>query len=219
MVILRMGNPDNPIRLDHKIIVDLIPDGSSVLDLGCGNGELLDVLLREKNVIGSGIEIDEQAVYQCVEKGLSVFHGDIDSGIADYNDKSFDYVILNQTLQQVKHLEIVFNDSLRVGRNVIVGLPNFAHLDSRTQLFFGGKAPVTPSLPYQWYSTPNLHFCSISDFLSYCAAHKITVQRTIYLGKKRRLSFLPDLFAQMAIFLISKQSNSESKDDKNSAIK
>jgi methionine biosynthesis protein MetW len=204
MVILRLGNPHNPIRLDHRIIADLVPPGSSVLDLGCGNGDLLDVLLREKNVVASGIEIDELAVYQCVEKGLSVFHGDIDSGIADYNDKAFDFVILNQTLQQVKHLENVLSDALRVGKKVIVGLPNFAHVDSRLQLFFGGKAPVTPSLPHQWYSTPNLHFCSISDFLNYCTAHQITVEQAIYLGKKKRVSFLPNIFARTAIFLISK---------------
>jgi methionine biosynthesis protein MetW len=199
-----MENQSKPeIRLDHKVIVDMIADGSSVLDLGCGNGDLLDILITERKVAASGIEIDEQAVYQCVEKGLSVSQGDIDSGIAEYNDKSFDYVLLNQTLQQVKHLEVAFHDALRVGRKVIVGLPNFAHLDSRLQIFFGGKAPVTPSLPYQWYSTPNLHFCSISDFQSYCVAHGITVQRTVYLGKRKRIRFWPNLFAQTGIFLIS----------------
>jgi methionine biosynthesis protein MetW len=199
-----MENQSKPeIRLDHKVIVDMIADGSSVLDLGCGNGDLLEILITERNVAASGIEIDEQAVYQCVEKGLSVSQGDIDSGIAEYNDKSFDYVLLNQTLQQVKHLEVVFHDALRVGRKVIVGLPNFAHLDSRRQLFFGGKAPVTPSLPYQWYSTPNLHFCSISDFQSYCVARGITVQRTVYLGKRKRITFWPNLLAHMGIFLIS----------------
>jgi methionine biosynthesis protein MetW len=198
-----MVNPSKMgIRIDHKIILDLIAEGSSVLDLGCGNGELLDILTREKGVTCSGIEIDDRSVYKCVEMGLSVFHGDIDSGIAEYNDKSFDYVILNQTLQQVKHLETVFNDSLRVGKKVIVGLPNFAHIDSRAQLFFGGKAPVTPSLPYQWYSTPNLHFCSISDFLRYCSDNKIVIERRVYLDGKRRVLFYPNLFAQKAIFII-----------------
>jgi methionine biosynthesis protein MetW len=200
-----MVNPNKgEIRIDHKIIADLVVEGSSVLDLGCGDGELLDILSREKTIIGSGIEIDDQAVYKCVEKGLSVSHGDIDSGIAEYNDKSFDYVVLNQTLQQVKHLETVFSDSLRVGKKVIVGLPNFAHVNSRVQIFFGGKAPVTPSLPYQWYSTPNLHFCSISDFLSYCGANKIVIERIVYLDGKKKVLFYPNLFAQMAIFVIKK---------------
>jgi methionine biosynthesis protein MetW len=192
------------LRLDHKVIVDLVPEGSSVLDLGCGDGELLEILIRKKKAIGSGIEIDDQAVYKCVEKGLSVFHGDIDSGIAEYNDKSFDYVILNQTLQQVNHLEMAFVDALRVGRKVIVGLPNFAYIDSRAQIFLGGKAPVTPSLPYQWYSTPNLHFCSISDFLDYCVVNHIVIEGDIYLGKNGRVLFWPNLFAQTAIFVISK---------------
>jgi methionine biosynthesis protein MetW len=205
MVVTEMVNQSKQeVRLDHKVIVDLIAEGSSVLDLGCGNGELLEILTREKKAIGSGIEIDDQAVYKCVERGLSVFHGDIDSGIAEYNDKSFDYVILNQTLQQVKHLETVFNDSLRVGKRVIIGSPNFAHLDSRSQLFFGGKAPVTPSLPFQWYSTPNLHFFSISDFLHYCGVNHIIVEKKTYLGKKGRVLFWPNLFAQTAIFVISK---------------
>jgi methionine biosynthesis protein MetW len=200
-----MVNPNkDEIRIDHKIIAGLVVEGSSVLDLGCGNGELLGKLTTEKAVTCSGIEINDQAVYRCVERGLSVFHGDIDTGIAEYNDKSFDYVVLNQTLQQVKHLETVFNDSLRVGKKVIVGLPNFAHVNSRVQIFFGGKAPVTPSLPFQWYSTPNLHFCSISDFLSYCSGNKIVIERRIYLDGKRRVLFYPNLFAQTAIFVIKK---------------
>jgi methionine biosynthesis protein MetW len=199
-----MKNRVSNIRTDHRVIVDLVAANSLVLDLGCGSGELLDILGKEKNVTASGIEINDQAVYQCVEKGLSVFHGDIDSGIAEYNDKSFDYVILNQTLQQVIHLETALQDALRVGRKVIVGLPNFAHINSRYQLFCGGRAPVTPSLPYEWYSTPNLHFCSISDFLNYCTEHKITVQQAIYLDKGRKVILWPNLFAQVAILLISK---------------
>jgi methionine biosynthesis protein MetW len=201
---MQMKNRVTNIRPDHRVIVDLVAANSSLLDLGCGSGELLDILGKEKNVTASGIEINDQAVYQCVEKGLSVFHGDIDSGIAEYNDKSFDYVILNQTLQQVMHLETALQDALRVGRKVIVGLPNFAHINSRCQLFWGGRAPVTPSLPYEWYSTPNLHFCSISDFLNYSAVHKITVHQAIYLDNKRTVIFWPNLFAQVAILLISK---------------
>jgi methionine biosynthesis protein MetW len=197
-------NNIHEIRTDHKVIIDLVARGSTILDLGCGNGELLDLLTREKKVTGSGIEIDDQAVYKCVEKGLSVFHGDIDSGIVDYNDKSFDYVILNQTLQQVTHLEAAFNNSLRVGKKVIVGLPNFAHIDSRVQIFFGGKAPVTPSLPYQWYSTPNLHFCSISDFLDYCSKNNIRIEKEVYLDRVRRVRFYPNIFAQIAIFAVTK---------------
>jgi methionine biosynthesis protein MetW len=191
-------------RLDHRIIAELITPGATVLDLGCGAGELLYMLVKDKGARGQGIEIDEQAIYVCVERGLNVFHGDIDSGLSEYPDRSFDYVILNQSLQQIRHLEQVVDDSLRVGKKVIVGFPNFAHYSARLQLFFRGRTPVTPSLPYQWYETPNLHFLSISDFLDFCRDKSITVEHCEYIGDKGRLSLLPNVFAQIGIFVISK---------------
>lgn len=191
-------------RLDHKVILNLIPEGSTVLDLGCGNGDLLQLLTSEKRVVGRGIEIDEQAIYRCVEKGVSVFHGDIDSGVADYPDKSFDFVILNQTLQQVKHLEAVLVDALRIGKKTIVGFPNFAHIKSRFQIFFGGRTPVTSSLPYMWYSTPNLHFFSISDFVHYCKVNNIGIEDKYYIWGKAQVNLFPNLFADTAIYLLSR---------------
>src|SRR4030042_710138 len=136
------------LPLEYEAILKWIRQGSSVLDLGCGNGELLDLLVREKSVRAQGIEISEQAIYQCVAKGLSVFHEDIDHGLSDYADHSFDYVILNQSFQQVKSADLVLKEALRVGREVIVGFPNFAHYQARLQIFFRGKTPVTPSQPY-----------------------------------------------------------------------
>jgi methionine biosynthesis protein MetW len=198
-----MNTKSNSIRLDHQLINKIIPQGSSVLDLGCGEGDLLSMLVKDKKVKAQCIDIDEQAIYKCVEKGLSVFHGDIDSGLADYPDKSFDYVILNQSLQQVKHLESVLIDALRVGRKVIVGFPNFVHYKARFQLFFNGKTPVTPSLPYEWYDTPNLHFLSISDFFEYCHKRNINIEKTYFINKKRIIKIYPNLFAQIGIFLIS----------------
>ncbi|MGA2028270.1 MAG: methionine biosynthesis protein MetW, partial [Syntrophobacteraceae bacterium] len=174
-------------RLDHRIISELIVPGASVLDLGCGAGELLYMLIKDRAAHGQGIEIDEQAIYACVARGLNVFHGDIDSGLFDYPDRSFDYVILNQCLQQVLHVETVLADSLRVGKKVIVGFPNFAHYGARLQLFFRGRAPVTASLPYQWYETPNLHFLSISDFFIFCRDKGITIERCEYIGNRGRL--------------------------------
>jgi methionine biosynthesis protein MetW len=197
----------NHILPDHRAILELIGNRSSVLDLGCGTGELLYILIKEKNVRGQGIEIDEQAIYKCVAKGLNVFHGDIDTGLAEYNDKSFDYVILNQSLQQIRHVEGVLQDALRVGKHVIVGFPNFANCKSRFQIFFGGKTPVTGALPYQWYETPNLHFLSISDFISYCRLKEIKIEKSIYLNEKRRVVLLPNLFAQTGVFLISDNRN------------
>jgi methionine biosynthesis protein MetW len=192
------------IRSDHRIILGLVQQHSKVLDLGCGTGELLYILIREKNVRGQGIEIDEKAIYKCVAKGLTVSHGDIDSGLAEYKDKSFDYVILNQSLQQIRRVDAVLQDALRVGKKVIVGFPNFAYFKSRLQIFFSGKTPVTGALPYQWYETPNLHFLSISDFINYCRLRKINIEQEIYLAENKSIRFYPNLFAQAGIFLVSK---------------
>lgn len=189
--------------LEHRAILKWARQGSSVLDLGCGDGELLTLLVREKRVRAQGIEVDEQAIYQCVAKGLSVFHEDIDNGLSDYRDQSFDYVILNQSFQQVKNPDMVLKEALRVGREVIVGFPNFAHYLARLQIFFKGKTPVTPSLPYEWHDTPNLHFLSISDFIEYCRRRGIKIVNSVFIGKNRIIKVFPNLFALTGIFLIS----------------
>ena len=192
------------VRLDHKIIYGIVKPGSGVLDLGCGTGELLSLLAKEKDAKVQGIELSEEAIYKCVEKGLSVFHGDIDTGLAEYPDKSFDYVILNQSMQEVRKVDFVIEEALRVGKNVIVGFPNFAYWRARLRLFLKGKTPVTYSLPYRWYNTPNLHFLSISDFKEFCSEKKITISEAYYLGRKRVTKILPNLLALNAIFIITK---------------
>ena len=191
------------VKLDHKIILGLIQPGSSVLDLGCGDGELLSILARERKSMVRGIEIDEQAIYKCVARGLSVLQGDIDSDLPDYGDKSFDYVILNQSFQQVKQPDMVLKEALRVGKEVIVGFPNFAHYSARFQITFRGKTPITPSLPYEWYNTPNLHFLSISDFIEYCHKRDIKVKKSVFIGVNRKVKIFPNLFALVGIFLIA----------------
>ena len=191
-------------RLDHGLIVQLIEPGTSVLDLGCGNGDLLAMLVQSKQVRAVGIEIDEQAIYACVAKNISVFHGDIEIGLAEYGDDSFDYVILHESLQQVKRPGDMLKEALRVGKKVVVGFPNFAHYDCRWQIFFKGKTPVTPALPYHWYDTPNLHFMSVSDFFDYCRQEKILIEKTAYLSGDKVVRMLPNLLALTAIFLIHK---------------
>jgi methionine biosynthesis protein MetW len=195
--------PPETVPLEYRVILNWIHQGSSVLDLGCGDGALLSLLVREKNAKAQGIEIDDKAIYQCVAKGLSVFHDDIDRGLSDYSDQSFDYVMLNQSFQEVKQPDIVLQEALRVGRKVIVGFPNFAYYKARFQIFFQGKTPVTPSLPYEWHDTPNLHFLSISDFITYCHRRDVRIEDSAFIGGKGIIKIFPNLFAFLAIFLIS----------------
>ena len=153
--------------------------------------------------------MDEQAIYKCVAKGLSVFHGDIDSGLAEYEDNSFDYVIINQTFQQVKKPDVVLSEALRVGGEVIVGFPNFAHYKARYHLAIRGIAPITRSLPYQWYDTPNIHFLSIADFIYYCRKRDIKILKSFYLGENQPVKLFPNLVALLGIFLISKKKDNK----------
>ncbi len=192
------------MRLDHKYILKMIEPKSHVLDLGCGDGELLSLLMKEKQCRAAGIEIEEKEIYKCVERGVSVSQGDIDSGLADYADKSFDYVILNESLQEVMSPEKVIAEALRVGKKAIVGIPNFCNLNARLQIFFLGQVPVTKGLPYTWYNTPNLRFLSIKDFRHFCADRSITIERECGLNGKGEIAFAHNLLSDIAIFLISK---------------
>ena len=192
-------------NLEYRIIFYWIEQSSSVLDLGCGDGDLISLLVQEKHVRAQGIEIDEQAIYECVARGLSVFQQDIDTGLAEYVDKSFDYVILSQSLQQVKKPDFVLKEALRVGKQTIVSFPNFVYYPARFQIFFKGRVPVTPSLPHEWYETPNLHFLSISDFIEYCTQRKITIKDLVFIRKNKRLRVFPNFFAEIGVFLISNE--------------
>jgi len=197
-------------RPEFCIIFELIHEGASVLDLGCGDGDLLALLQEKKHLVrAQGIEIDEKAIYRCVAKGISVVHGDIDSGLPEYGTGSFNYVILNQTFQQVKKPDTVIQEALRVGEKVIVSFPNFAHYSARYQLAIKGRAPITRSLPYEWYNTPNVHFLSIADFVTYCRKKEIGIEQAFYLGNRGRIRLLPNLRALLGIFLISSDISSK----------
>jgi methionine biosynthesis protein MetW len=195
-------------RIDHDIILDLVPRGAKVLDLGCGDGSLLEKLVRKKEVRGSGIEISDEGIRSCIEKGLAVLQGDIDEGLRDYPDRSFDYIILNQTLQAVKKPDVVLGEMLRVGEKGVVGFPNFAYWKMRMYLLLHGRMPKTEFLPYDWYNTPNIHFCSIEDFDACCVRFGLRVERRIYLSNDRGGRVLrgvrPNLFAESAVYLLAK---------------
>ena len=198
-------------RIDHSMILGLVPAGKKVLDLGCGDDSLLEKLVRQKGVIGRGIEISEEGVRSCIAKGLTVLQGDIDQGLRDYPDGSFDFVILNQTLQAAKKPDVVLSEMLRVGKKGIVGFPNFAYWKLRLYLLWHGRMPKTEFLPFEWYDTPNIHFCAISDFTDYCARQGMTIERKVYLstdqGGRVLKGVRPNLFAETAVFLLSRDAS------------
>ena len=191
-------------RQDYNCILDMVTPHSHVLDLGCGDGELLSLLIAKKNCRATGIEIDEKSIYKCVERGVTVSHGDIDSGLNDYSDKRFDYVILNESLQEILSPEKVILEALRVGKKVIIGIPNFCNLSARMQIFFKGRVPVTKGLPYKWYNTPNLRFLSIKDFRDFCHERNITINQERSIGADGEVTIFRNLFAHIALFQISK---------------
>ena len=158
-------------RVDLLVVADMVAPGARVLDVGCGDGELLR-LLESRGVDGRGIELSREGVNECVAKGLAVVQGDADTDLEDYPDDGFDYVILSQTLQATRRPRVVLEHMLRIGRHAIVSFPNFGHWRIRLQLFFGGHMPHTDNLPYAWYETPNIHFCSIKDFRELCHARR-----------------------------------------------
>ncbi len=190
------------VSFDHKLILDIIQEKSKVLDLGCGNGELLRLLMDQKKVKGVGIENDEGMVYACVKKGVTVEHFDIDEGLPDFPDDFFDYVILNFTLQETKKPKKVIGEALRVGKKVIVSFPNFAYYPVRFYIGLLGKTPQTKALPYRWDETPNLHYFTIKDFIEFCARERIKIVSFVGFTNDRKVRFLPNLMAEQAMFIL-----------------
>jgi len=193
-------------RPDLKIIADLIDDGSTVLDLGCGSGELLKKLVDEKNVRGHGVEISDDYVLQCVAKGVPVIHSNLDQGLDDFPDSSFDYVILSQTIQQVHRPDATLKEMLRVGKIGIVGLLNFGYWRVRRYLVFRGEMPKSKTLPYEWFDTPNIHLSTINDFRRLCLDSGFRIVEQVNVTNRKRGQLLPNLlpnsFAELAVFVI-----------------
>jgi len=194
------------LHVNYEIIVQMIENGAKVLDLGCGNGELLKLLKDKKNVKGRGVEINEENIIKCVEKGLSVFQGDIDEGLKDYQDKSFDYVILNSTLQCTHKPDYVIQEMLRVGKKAVISFPNFAYWRVRTYLCCGGRMPKSKMLPFEWYNTPHIHLLTVNDFKDFCKQRNIEILQAVYMNKATVKNdvfhnFMPNFFAEEAIFI------------------
>jgi methionine biosynthesis protein MetW len=207
---IRLHENGAAVRLtpEHKLIISLIEEGTRVMDLGCGEGDLLLALKVLKKVRAEGIELSDTCIQACVAKGLlSVHHGDLDEGLADYPDKSVDYVISTNTIQVLHRPMVLIREMARVGKRCIVSFPNFAHWPARLQLLLKGRMPKTRKLPYEWYETLNIHLTTIADFRGFCRKAGLKVLREIPLrtsapGECTEVRFLPNLRADTAIFIL-----------------
>ncbi len=197
------------IQLNYEVVTDIIPSSAKVLDLGCGDGTLFSKLVKEKNIKGMGIEIDQNKVIEALENGVPVIQGDIDEGLKQFPDNSFDYAILNQTLQSTEKPDLVTDEMLRVAKKAVVSFPNFAYWKVRFYLFFKGKMPKSKALPYEWYNTPNIHLMTVNDFFEFCKKRNIKILKSVYLTRnKARSGFLvrtiTNFFSEEVVFVISK---------------
>jgi methionine biosynthesis protein MetW len=191
-----------------KAIVDLVEPGASVFDIGCGDGSLLDLLIRKKQIQAQGLDIKAQAVLACLDRGIPAIHGDLDTALAHCRDRMYDYVILSRTLQVLPRPQVVLREIVRIGKKAIVAFPNFGHVSIRAFLMFRGRMPKSRVLPYEWYDSPNIHHLTVRDFRDFCRSHDIEILSHSYFGRnmlrRTRLAF-PNLLAHEALFVIRRK--------------
>ena len=205
-----VAKPAKRIRVDLQLVADLVTPGTRVLDIGCGDGQLLSYLASQKQVDGRGLEISMSRVRAAVSQGLPVIQGNLETDLKDYPTGAFDYVILSQTLQATLHPRAVLEDLLRIGRRAIVSLPNFGHWRIRWSLMLQGRMPMTANLPDQWYETPNIHLCTILDFVDLCKTLNVRIEQGYALssdGQKQNFSatgWLANLFSEQAVFVLTR---------------
>ncbi|QRN41301.1 MAG: methionine biosynthesis protein MetW [Neisseriaceae bacterium] len=192
------------LRIDLKYIFDWIPERSRVLDLGCGEGELLYALKTQKNCQGYGIEIDTNRILKSMEKGINVLQGNIENGLDIFNNGQFDVVVLSQTIQAMRNTEGILQEMARVGNQLIVTFPNFGYWRNRIQIGFGGHMPVSESMPYSWYDTPNIHWCTLTDFEKLCQDIDISVEERIVLTKGKSIQHFSNILGSLAVYRLGR---------------
>lgn len=200
-----MNSPALHARADFKVIARWITEGSRVLDLGCGDGSLLQYLRETRGVHGYGVEISPANIVECVRNGVNVIQDDLETGLAEIEDHSFDFVILSQTLQAMRHTEDIVDKMLRVGNHAIVTFPNFGYWRNRLAVA-AGNMPVSENLPYAWYDTPNVHLCTIDDFERFCEKRRVKISERVVLSDGAEVSMLPNLLGQLAVYRVERAS-------------
>lgn len=191
-----------PLRDDLQMIFDWITPNSRVLDLGCGDGELLAALVRHKNCQGYGLEINTNSVLAAMQRGINVIQADLEAGLQHFNDNSFDIIVLSQTIQSMQNTENILQEMKRVAAEAIVTFPNFGYWRNRLQIALGGHMPVSERMPYQWYNTPNIHWCTLQDFDKLCAQNHLKILQRAVMSGNKRISLWPNLLGSLAFYRV-----------------